>query len=242
MLISPPAPPTDALGRPERDPAPRRSRQLQRIRDGVFFTAPPELPHGPHGLAREQVVRAQRERAMIAVTELLAVMPLREIGIREIAREAHLSTSAFYRCFTDKDDCLFAAYERFVSVLGQRFLATVTFAEEWPEQIGLVVDAFFDTLAADIVTARAYLVEMECAGGEARARRRHALDTMAQAMKERRDARWPGSEAVPLVAYESAAIAVRYHAARALEAGADEAGLRALSGDLGPWLTRLLTL
>ena len=107
------------------DPTRRRPRELQRIRDGVFFTAPAELPHGPHGMAREEVLRAQRERAMIAVTELLAVMPLREIGIREIAREARLSTSAFYRCFADKDDCLFAAYDRFVTTMGTRLLASV---------------------------------------------------------------------------------------------------------------------
>lgn len=237
MLVSPPASRPVTSG-----PAQPAPRTLRRIRDGVFFTAPPELPHGPHGMSREEVVRAQRERAMIAVTELLAVMPLREIGIREIAREAHLSTSAFYRCFTDKDDCLFAAYERFVSELGTRFLQPLGRAESWSAQVAGVVDTFFEALSTDLVTARAYLVEMECAGGEARARRRLAVDTMAQVMKDRRDAFWPGSEEIPTIAYESAAIAVRFHAARALESGADEEGLRALGRQLTPWITRMLTL
>lgn len=218
-----------------------RRGDLERIRDGIFFTAPPVLPHGPHGLSRDDVVRAQRERAMIAVTELMAVTPLREIGIREIAREAHLSTSAFYRCFTDKDECLLAAYDRFASELARRFLDAITPSEDWAEQMASIVGAFFDCLAADIVTARAFLVEMECAGEVARARRRRSVDIVAATMKERRDARWPEARDIPVIAYESAIIAARYQAARALDAGADEDDLRALGRSLAPWLARLLT-
>jgi hypothetical protein len=45
------------------------------IHDGLFFTLPDALPLGRHDLAREQVLSAQRERLMAAMTELMAAWP-----------------------------------------------------------------------------------------------------------------------------------------------------------------------
>ncbi len=45
---------------------------VQRVKEGVYFSLPEALPRGRHNLSREHVIAAQRERMLIAATELLA--------------------------------------------------------------------------------------------------------------------------------------------------------------------------
>lgn len=94
-----------------------------RITSGVVFTTPPSLPRGRHVLSRAEVTAAQRERMLIAATELLAGVGYRGFGVREICARAAVSRAAFYACFADKDACVYAAYDRFIAVFLRR-LAT----------------------------------------------------------------------------------------------------------------------
>lgn len=57
-----------------------------RITEGVFFTTPPDLPRGRHELSRDDVLTAQRERLMIATTELMADSGYQGVGVRQIAK------------------------------------------------------------------------------------------------------------------------------------------------------------
>lgn len=77
----------------------------------------PDLPRGRHELSRDDVLTAQRERLMIATTELMADSGYQGVGVRQIAKRARISPAAFYECFPDKDACVFAAYGRFIEVL-----------------------------------------------------------------------------------------------------------------------------
>lgn len=95
-----------------------------RIASGLFFSVPDTLPRGRHGLSREQVAAAHRERLMIAATELMAAGGYRGVGVREVCARASVSAAAFYACFPDKEACIYAAYERFIGVLTDRLTAT----------------------------------------------------------------------------------------------------------------------
>lgn len=153
-----------------------------RVADGVFFTVPADLPRGRHKLDREDVLRAQRERLLIAATELLAVQRNGDFGIRELCESAAISPSAFYKIFPDRPSCIFAAYERFIEVITDRMMHHDA-AGEHPAMA--FVRSYVDTLQQDLVTARAFQVEMETLGHTARHMRREALAKLASLLTAR---------------------------------------------------------
>ncbi|GGN08341.1 AcrR family transcriptional regulator [Actinoplanes campanulatus] len=214
--------------------------QMDRITDGVIFTVPAGLPRGRHVLAREQVVAAQRERMMIAATELLAAGGYRGFGVREICARAAVSRAAFYECFADKDACVHAAYDRFIAVFLARLTVAANRGEDWPGCVREFVAAYLGTLESDLVAARAFGVEMDALGRAARDRRRAALTHLAGFIRELRERRFPGTIGdTPLSAYVGAIYALRQIASDALDAE-PVPGLSALVPELSTWLCRMV--
>ncbi|MEV6346325.1 TetR/AcrR family transcriptional regulator [Actinoplanes sp. NPDC051851] len=209
------------------------------ITDGVVFTTPPSLPRGRHVLTREQVVAAQREKMLIAATELLAGEGHRGFGVREICSRAAVSRAAFYECFADKDACVNAAYDRFIAVFLER-LAENQDATTWADCVGGFVTAYMRTLGSDLVAARAFQVEMDALGQPARQRRREAIGRLAGFVRDLRERRFPGSApSVPMSAYIGAIYALRQIASDALDA-AERPDLLALVPEISAWLTRMV--
>lgn len=188
------------------------------VADGVFFTRPAALPRGRHGLSREEVRAAHQERMMIAATELTAEQGLAAVGVREICMRAAVSRAAFYEVFTDKEACFKMAYDRFISVLLRRLALDAGVAGSWTMYVELVMKSYLDTLQADVVTARAFQVEMDALGREGRQQRRHALERVAQFLREERK-RYaePGEEIASAREYLGIVYAVRQLASDALD-------------------------
>ncbi|MEV4278281.1 TetR/AcrR family transcriptional regulator [Actinoplanes xinjiangensis] len=208
------------------------------ITSGIVFTVPAGLPRGRHALAREQIVDAQRERMLIAATELLAADGYRGFGVREICARAAVSRAVFYACFTDKDACVFAAYDRFIAVFLDRLAAAG--GDDWPGCVRDFVASYLSTLESDLVAARAFGVEMDALGRAARERRRTALTQLAVFVRDLRRRRFPGTgDRVPLSAYLGAIHALRQIAADALDT-APEPDLSALVPELSGWLCRMV--
>ena len=153
-----------------------------RIADGVFFTVPADLPRGRHKLDRADVLHAQRERLLIAATELLAGQRGGDFGIRELCESAAISPTAFYKIFPDRTACIIAAYERFIEVITDRMMRHDA-AGEHPAMA--FVRSYVNTLQQDLVTARAFQVEMETLGHPARHMRRESLAKLATLLTAR---------------------------------------------------------
>jgi AcrR family transcriptional regulator len=209
------------------------------VTDGVFFTTPESLPRGRHGLSREQVHEAQSERLLAAVTELLAARGYRGFGIGDIASRAGVSLQAFYRCFDSKDDCIFAGYDRFITVLLQKMVAVEVTPDDRPGYTAELLDAYLATLQEDLVVARAYQMEIDALGASARARRRDSLTLFAKFIREE-DARAAddGEPSQPWTAYIGVVYAARQLASDALDTSA-KPDLTALGEDLRVWITDL---
>jgi AcrR family transcriptional regulator len=217
------------------------SLSVQRVREGVFFTTPSELPRGRHTMGREAVRTAQAERLMISATELMAADGYRSIGVGEIAARARVSRAAFYECFPDKDACVFAAYDRFIEVLLTQVALPLADPTDWDSTVQGVIKAYVDTLASDAVVARAFQVEMDALGRRARDVRRLALTSMAALLKQRRDEIWPDQGSIPLDAYTGAIYAIRQLASDALDEHEDAPALADLADRSEPWIARLLS-
>jgi AcrR family transcriptional regulator len=148
----------------------------------VFFQVPAELPRGPHQLSRREVESAQRQRLLIAYTELLADRGYASLRIVDITKRAGVSNDTFYGLFANKEECACAAYGRFVKVIVRRATeAGLDASTTWREYVQASVEGYIGALADDPVVARAFQFEMDVIGGEARERRREVAAAFAAA-------------------------------------------------------------
>src|SRR4051794_4778344 len=130
-----------------------------------FLTRP--LPRGPHNLPRATVAASQRARLLDACTALLAEGGYKAVTIGELARRAGVSRGAFYEHFSDKEDCILAAYERFAADLATAMTADLEPEADWHAFIDHLLDGYLSTLERDPVAARAFVVELDAAGSAA---------------------------------------------------------------------------
>jgi AcrR family transcriptional regulator len=215
------------------------SPSIAPVTDGVFFTLPGTLPRGRHKLTREQVSAAQRERLLAAVTELLAAGGYRSFGAGDIATRAGVSLATFYAGFANKDECIFAGYDRFIEVLLARMAAVDTDYQDRTAIIAALVGAYLRTLQSDLVVARAYQVEIDSLGPGARERRRNSLKRFAEYIRQVTVRTSPDGQPpddVPWSAYIGVAYAARQLASDALDES-DEPDLIALGRDLETWVS-----
>lgn len=210
-----------------------------RVRDGVFFSAPAALPRGRHTLDRADVLAAQAERLMIAMTELLADGGWASVSVGSVAARAGVSRAAFYESFPDKESCAFAAYDRFIDVLLAQLAAAAGAGDTWERFMHGIVAAYLGTLQADLVVARAFQVEMDAVGREARERRRAALQRFADFIRSERERRWSARPRLSRAAYVGAVYAARQIASDHLDQEG-EPDLAALTPDLVEWIAKSL--
>jgi AcrR family transcriptional regulator len=177
-----------------------------------IFTLPTALPRGPHSLTREQVAESQRIRLMAAFTELLAERGYGSVRIGELASRAGVSRAAFYAHFASKEACLLAAYDHFAARVGAAISQRIDDAAHWSQFVASTLDGYLQVLRDDLVSARAFIVEMDAAGEIARQRRRDALRAFSALLAERHRqirAQDPSLGPLPAAAYLALAYGVR---------------------------------
>ncbi|WP_067825930.1 TetR/AcrR family transcriptional regulator [Nocardia inohanensis] len=132
------------------------------------------LPRGRHGLPRETVVAAQRDRILLALAEAMAENGYVGTPVAAVIKRAGVSRETFYEQFRSKEDCFEAAFERAAELmLTGIFAATgVGFEGETPaERIERVLGSYLDAVASQPAYARLFLVEVYAVGPDAIARR-----------------------------------------------------------------------
>ncbi|MFE3257772.1 TetR/AcrR family transcriptional regulator [Nocardia sp. NPDC059091] len=139
-----------------------------------------QLPRGRHGLPRETVVAAQRDRILLALAEAMAENGYVGTPVAAVIKRAGVSRETFYEQFRSKEDCFEAAYERAAELMLTGIL-TATGAEfdgeTRTERIERVLGAYLDALAGQPAYARLFLVEVYAVGPEAIARRTQLQET-----------------------------------------------------------------
>jgi AcrR family transcriptional regulator len=127
---------------------------------------PRRLPRGRHALAPEDVLRDQRERLLAAVPGVVAERGYEAMSVADIVKAAAVSRNAFYRNFSDKQECFATAHdaghERLFEVLVQPCDEAATIEERVERSLAAGLDA----LAAEPDVARLLFVEAPSAGEE----------------------------------------------------------------------------
>jgi AcrR family transcriptional regulator len=178
-----------------------------------IFATPPPLPHGPHLLTREQVADSQRTRLMAALTELMAEHGYAAVRLAELVTRAGVSKATFYEHFADKEQCMLAAYDEYLRTL---IAAIVPAAQEdtplLKDFVRSVVTRYLTVIERDLTAARAFFVELESAGPEARTRlrvERQAFIALVAGGHQHSRARDPSLAPLPTIAYEAIVDAAR---------------------------------
>lgn len=161
---------------------------------------PTRLPRGRHGLSREEVAAAQRDRILLALADTMASKGYVATTVADVLREAGVSRETFYQLFSSKLDAFMAAFDA-AGELALHTLAPVAAAGMMPVPTGIgagvgdgdaepldrfaaAIAVYLDNLADQPTFARMFLVEVYAAGPEAIARRaefqRRVVDAMVR--------------------------------------------------------------
>jgi AcrR family transcriptional regulator len=161
------------------------------------------------------------------------------VTIGELARRARVSRGAFYGQFEDKRACLFSAYDRFAGDLLAAMTAGVGDDTTWEEFVDAALRGYLGTLERDRIAARAFLVEMDAAGPEARVRRGEGVRMLADMLHDRHEAirrTDPNLAPLPEPVYLGLCLGVRELVRERLERD-DPAPLTELAPTVTLWVT-----
>jgi AcrR family transcriptional regulator len=87
----------------------RRSRDApKQARPAPIFQ---RLPHGPHRLGADEVVRNQRRRMHGAMIEAVASSGYERTSVKQVVALAGVSRRSFYEQFANKQECFLATYD-----------------------------------------------------------------------------------------------------------------------------------
>lgn len=139
------------------------------------------LPRGRHGLSREEVARAQRDRMLLAMVEVSARKGYVDTTVADVLHGAKVSRETFYQQFDSKLACFLAAFDAAGELLlaGLAPVVAVGNADgagpvdpaERVERVDRVMGAYLDQIVDQSAVTRMFLVEVYAAGPEAIARR-----------------------------------------------------------------------
>jgi AcrR family transcriptional regulator len=125
---------------------------------------PRHLPRGRHALTPEEVTSDQRQRLLAAVPAVVAERGYEAMSVADIVKAAAVSRNAFYKVFSDKQDCVATAHEAGHERLFEILTGPCGEGTTLGERVELSLAAGLDTLAGDPALARLLFVEAPSAG------------------------------------------------------------------------------
>lgn len=199
------------------------------------------LPHGRHGLSREEVRASQRYRLAKAMADAMAEKGYARTTVADILPRARVSRETFYELFRSKEECFMHAFEEayrhvWGAVVDRLAGNGGALADgDARERLAQVLRDYLEVLAAEPRTARVFLIEVYAAGGEALARRRKLMDGLVTGLAAQLGVE-TDEERFALEAYLAAVIQL---VTSRLAAG-DEQAVRDLHGPLVALADRML--
>lgn len=163
------------------------------------------LPSGRHDLAREEVVKSQRERIVDATAEIVAEKGFAGLTIPEIASRANVSHETFYEMYPTKHDAFLGAQKVGLhQALRTTAEAYASAGSDWPEGVAAGLNALMDFVCSEPSHAHLTLVDTFGASPAAIEIRENALAAFTEYLRPGFDHAELDTE-VPAVAAEAVA-------------------------------------
>lgn len=109
----------------------------------------------------------QRERLFAATVAAVDEHGYEALRVEDIVALSGVSRSAFYRHFSNKQDCFLATFDAILAEFGDAIGQAAAAEDAWDRRIGAALEALVDTLVDQPSAARLCLVEADAAGPEA---------------------------------------------------------------------------
>jgi AcrR family transcriptional regulator len=141
------------------------------------------LPHGPHRLPRQEVLRHQRLRIHGAMVEAVATNGYERTSVRQVIGLAGVSRRSFYEQFANKEECLLATFD-LLARSGMRRAGRAYLATEGPleDRLRAALGQFANAVTTKRKHAGLVLVETQTAGVPGVLRLRRATATCEEAL------------------------------------------------------------
>jgi AcrR family transcriptional regulator len=130
--------------------------------------------------------REARERFTDAVTRAAAEYGYRAIDVEQIARYAGLSVADFDQSFASKDECLLAAFDRFLERIYEHIDEGCEDARDWPDKVRITIQSAFEFVSELESVARLFVVDAVRTGEAGLERRCASIDSAARRLKHGR--------------------------------------------------------
>lgn len=152
------------------------------------------------------VVEMQRRRLLLAIGEVVSESGLEAATVGRVCEQAGVSRRTFYELFSDREECLLAAFDQAIEHVTQKLGPAYAYegrtrrAHSWRERVRVALSALLEYLDAEPDLARLCVVEAPRAGPKLLERRRRVLEVLAAMVDEGRGEARAGSEPPPLTA------------------------------------------
>jgi AcrR family transcriptional regulator len=150
--------------------------------------------------AREQVAELQRARILTGMVEECCERGVASVSVAHVVSRSGVSRRTFYEAFTDREDCFVAAFERTLSLAGERVLDACEGQDSWRERIRMGLTAFLGLLEDEPRLGRVLVCESVAGGSRVLRHRAEAIDLIVRAVDEGRGESKGASELSPLTA------------------------------------------
>jgi AcrR family transcriptional regulator len=124
------------------------------------------LPRGRHGLSREVVARAQRERLLEATPRVTGERGYEATSVADILAAAGVGRETFYELFEDRRACVLAAHQVLLDDLIDKVEAAYAGTGEWVARCRATLAVLLDWFSLDPEAGRFLLVELAAIGPE----------------------------------------------------------------------------
>ena len=193
---------------------------------------PGKLSPGP-GLPATEVAAHQLARVHDALTRVVAEKGYDGVKVRDVVREAGISSRAFYELFADKEGCFLQGYDLIARSATRGLVAAQGDASDPRERLRLSLDAVVEGVEREPGSARLALVEVYAAG-EAASEHAWRAERVLVGMLAEAFARPPEGVVLPPLVLEGMAAGVAAVVRRRLLDGRLDR-LGALDGELVDW-------
>jgi AcrR family transcriptional regulator len=146
-----------------------------------------KLPPGRHLIPSDFVAQNQRERMLLATTELVAERGYQKTTIELIAKTSRVALVTFYEHFSSKEECFLAAFDESVSASREVFSELVDPEMPWQDQISVGLELFLEMVEREPARAKLCIVEAQAAGSASLARYQAMLESVAPKLREGRE-------------------------------------------------------
>jgi AcrR family transcriptional regulator len=146
-----------------------------------------KLPPGRHLIPSDFVSQNQRERMLLATTELVAERGYQKTTIELIAKTSRVALVTFYEHFSSKEECFLAAFDETLAAAREVFAELLRPEASWQEQISAGLELFLEMVVNERARAKLCIVEAQAAGTASLARYQAMLESVAPKLREGRE-------------------------------------------------------